>query len=456
MLAGAHATADPPTTTSSSPAPADNGPAAALTAVRTDGRIGAWLNRYENTWLDPERRRRGGWIIHVGLASERVGRVTVSGGRVVAARGPWDWDTGEGRHWWLNLRSTIFFKHVACLLTVLALVFLLDLRQPASWRNVDLLVLAGFVPAMLLVSGWSITVQRGLLLGTAFVAVRLAIRGLRPTTGEWPSGRGAWVAVPVLAVALAWRIVPADLRIRLDGPTPLILVSHLATIAALACLVRRAGGRWSQGVVLAAAYVFFAISLGRFFSTEYVAVSLVMLGLLAWPNPYLAGLCLGSACAAEWTFVLLLPLWIGSFPRGRRLTFVVVWAAPITCFVGVLAVGGALPGRIDLLVNAVSDGLHPSEFWPRLAVAAPWSVAVRWSLAGLHVVLCVVAGLLIRRPRRCAFAAFNAAVLAGLQVWLPGGWEQVGWFLAPALFSFVCGTGPVRRPGDPATAGGAT
>ena len=256
---------------------------------------------------------------------------------------------------------------------------------------------------------------------------------------------------------LPWDVPESEIRHRpmnFRGAAVVGFGVQVLAVAAIAGIGRRLTGRWRHGLTLAAAYLVLAVASGRFFSSsQYPPSTLVLLSVLTWPNPVGAALFLGLATADMWFPILLLPLWLGSVARRRRLMFAVAYLIVGLVFLGVALHGaGSLWSGIrglwrGVLLQQVHNPGHGTGFWDLFPRGTAVTV-IRGVLAMATLVLCAAAWRW-RRPSAAAPAArlrrlivVTAVLLASTQLWkYPHGPEYIGWYLPFALLALFCPDG---------------
>lgn len=182
----------------------------AVAVVRRSDGVGAWLTRHESARLDPTFRvYGGGWLIHVAMEGRPVGDVWVIDGRIVGDVGPWRGGAEErstAGDVWLRLRPVLRFREAAWLFTLIAAVVLIDFRRLWSFRTLDALALAAFVPSMMLLRHAPAFTHITLMALTVYLTVRLAVR-LRHASPPRPAR--PWHPLPAavfLLAAFGWQL----------------------------------------------------------------------------------------------------------------------------------------------------------------------------------------------------------------------------------------------------------
>jgi hypothetical protein len=236
---------------------------------------------------------------------------------------------------------------------------------------------------------------------------------------------------------------------RMTGAAVLLRGFLVLTAAALALIGRRLTRQWAPGLQLAVGFCLLSPALGRFVGGAHVIPGcLILLALVAYPNPYLSASAMGLATGTLWFPVFLAPLWLGAF-RGRRgatARFALALAAVLALvvagtFLGAPSVGARL-AQFREVVLARQEPVFKAEFEGGSAGVEwlPWwsPSAVRPYLAGGYALVCAVFFVWPRRKGWFALAALTAAVVVGTQLWKDTHrGEYVAWYLPallPALF----------------------
>jgi hypothetical protein len=153
------------------------------------------------------------------------------------------------------------------------------------------------------------------------------------------------------------------------------------------------------GLRLAACYILLSVALGLFFTSSRVPpAALIAAGLWAFPNPYLAALCLGVATADMWFPIVLFPLWLGAFRGCARLKFLLAYAAVGLVFAATVLVGPGGPvqrarmvyDRVFSRQGTVMSDMR-SQFWALLPASSKVPEIVRNGLSIAYFGLCLAA-----------------------------------------------------------------
>ncbi|WP_166828579.1 hypothetical protein [Thalassoroseus pseudoceratinae] len=372
---------------------------------------------------------------------------------------------------WLTLSS----------LLVIAIFF--RFHRLWSLRNVDLLLLTGFSPALLflrsdpmIANTWLFALSLGLL-------VRLLCDGLfvrRPKLDQNLNATGLLFLTICGTVLLVVRVVTLpvpnstlktverseQMRNRVDasnetaaaGPTPTILaaqvgaisdavaaadnvttaptipsrkaviaarglaiVAHLGTILGLLVLGHRTFSDGSLGYAMALLYLLLPCTFYQCSEVIHVLpAGLVVWAFVFWRKPIVAGVFLGLACGTLFFPIFLLPVWVAFYGRTKFLRFATALLIVGTCLLGSLALTSADPSSFGRQTFGAID-------WSVLSFQSAgangfWGAgmnAYRLPVFVAYVIMLVALTVWPRRKSLEHLMASSTALIVGTQFWYP-------------------------------------
>lgn len=282
----------------------------------------------------------------------------------------------------------------------------------------------------------------------AAIFVCLGAVAIRNTPGnEPPIGRGS--AVLEAAQERAAEIVTQTAGEPLDGRGTRFWVTrglagacHLAVIAALILF-----GLWhfqdlSAGMSAAALYLLLPYIAFHVAQVHHVwPAAMIILALLAYRRPAVAGLLIGAASATSFFPALTLPVWLSFYSGRGRVRFVVALvfaaAAFLVLTVWLLWLDGQLASNLRQTLGLTEwqpwkSGAPKSEsFWTE----AHWAYRIPVFIA--YAAFVIVTAFWPRPKNLAHLMALCAAVLIGVQFWYAdSGGIYVLWYL-PLLLLMV-------------------
>ena len=386
---------------------------------------------------------------------------------------------------WLTLSS----------LLVIAIFF--RFHRLWSLRNVDLLLLTGFSPALLFLRSDPIVAKTWLFVLSFGLLVRLLCDGLftrRPKLDQNLNSAGLIFLTICGTVFLVFRVatlpVPnstlktversEQMRNRVDasnetaaaGPTPTILaaqvgaisdavavpnnattvptapsrkaviaarglaiVAHLGTILGLLFLGHRTFSDGSLGYAMALLYLLLPCTFYQCSEVIHVLpAGLVVWAFVFWRKPIVAGVLLGLACGTLFFPIFLLPVWAAFYGRVKFVRFATALLIVGTCLLGSLALTSADPSSFSRQTFGVIDWSVLSFRSGNSGLGGVGMNAYRLPLFVAYVVMLVALTVWPRRKSLEHLLASSTALIVGTQFWYPqAGGVYLLWYLPLTL-----------------------
>ncbi len=372
---------------------------------------------------------------------------------------------------WLTLSS----------LLVIAIFF--RFHRLWSLRNVDLVLLTGFSPALLFLRSDPVVANTWLFVLSLALLVRLLCDGLfvrRPKLDQNLNSAGLIFLTICGTVFLVFRVatlpVPnstlktversEQMRNRVDassetaaaGPTPTILaaqvgaisdavavpdgtsvaasapsrkaviaarglaiMAHLGTILGLLVLGHRTFSDGSLGYAMALLYLLLPCTFYQCGEVIHVLpAGLVVWAFVFWRKPVVAGVLLGLACGTLFFPIFLLPVWAAFYGRAKFVRFAAALLIVGTCLLGSLALTSADPSSFSRQTFGAID-------WSVLSFRSGdasgfWGAgmnAYRLPVFVGYVIMLVALTVWPRRKSLEHLLASSTALIIGTQFWYP-------------------------------------
>ena len=377
--------------------------------------------------------------------------------------------------------------------TLLILAVFFRFNRVWSIRNLDLLLLLGVTPGLLLVDAASDTARR---LGYVWLFTISGLLGLRlfldpvlvrrPQVGQNLNAGGLAFLCIAAAAFLTAQAVKQTLpkattdtvheaeamvnRVPTPAPRPsqepqvgpaatliaapvgivfedlaarvLAVLSHAAIVTGLILVGRNLFGDSQLGLAMGTLYLLLpctAFDVGEF--NHVLPSALIVWAVVCYRKPIIAGILLGLACGTMFFPVFLLPLWLAFYGRKGALRFGLALGLVALVMVGCLALtstdSGALVrktlGTIDLASIAFRGDPQAEGFWKDTDYLSVYRIPVIAS----YLVLLVFVTFWPRKKNLEHLLAASALVIVGTQFWYPRqGGVFILWYL-PLLLLVV-------------------
>jgi hypothetical protein len=216
----------------------------------------------------------------------------------------------------------------------------------------------------------------------------------------------------------------------------MVILAHIAVLAALLVAGRTHFGDRSAGIAMATLYLLLpctAYDIGKV--NHVLPAALVAWAFVAYRRPMVAGGLLGLACGTVFYPVFLLPLWASFYGRRGAVRFGLALGIVAAVLLGTLALTSAdrssftlqTIGSIEWTLLEFRDA-DPSGFW------SLYDPAYRIPLFAAFAVMVVVLTIWPRTKTLEDLLAHSAAIIIGTQFWYPQkGGVYVLWYLPMIL-----------------------
>ena len=377
--------------------------------------------------------------------------------------------------------------------TLLILAVFFRFNRVWSIRNLDLLMLLGVTPGLLMVEAGSDTARRlgyvWLFTISAFLSLRLFLDPVlvrRPQVGQnLNSGGLAFLCIAAAAFLTAQAVkqtLPKGTtdtvheaeamvkRVPTPAPSPsqepqggpaatliaapvgivfedvaarvLAVLAHAAVVTGLILVGRNLFGDNQLGLAMGTLYLLLpctAFDVGEF--NHVLPSALIVWAVVCYRKPIVAGTLLGLACGTMFFPVFLLPLWLAFYGRKGALRFGLALGLVALVMVGCLALtstdSSALVrktlGTIDVASIAFRGDPQAEGFWKDTDYLSVYRIPVIAS----YLVLLVFVTVWPRKKNLEHLLAASALVIVGTQFWYPRqGGVFILWYL-PLLLLVV-------------------